>query len=50
MDHNPVKSALAIARLANCNHTDLQKLTVCLREVSAQDLLMAHSKFLVTIS
>jgi carboxylesterase type B len=49
IDRNPVTSALAIARLANCNQTDMADLTACLREIPVKDLLLAHSKFLVSL-
>ncbi|PNF36333.1 hypothetical protein B7P43_G00515 [Cryptotermes secundus] len=47
IDRNPVRSGLAIARLANCNQTKMADLTACLREIPVKDLLLAHSKFLV---
>lgn len=47
IDRNPVKSAVAIGRLANCNQTHIVDLTACLREIPVKDLLLAHSKFLV---
>ncbi|XP_069678632.1 juvenile hormone esterase-like isoform X3 [Periplaneta americana] len=47
MDSHPVRSARAIARLANCTQADLDDLAACLRGLSARDLLLAHSNFLI---
>nr|CAD7570998.1 unnamed protein product [Timema californicum] len=46
MDPDPVTHARSIANTANCSHRDLSQLAQCLRNVSAHDLLNAHSNFL----
>ncbi|PSN53820.1 hypothetical protein C0J52_04632 [Blattella germanica] len=47
MDENPLRSARSIAKLANCTQEDVQDLTDCLKNISAQQLLVAHSNFLI---
>nr|CAD7393922.1 unnamed protein product [Timema cristinae] len=49
MDPDPVTHARSIANTANCSHRDLSQLAQCLRNVSAHDLLNAHSNFLVGV-
>ena len=48
IDSNPVKSARGIAKFANCQQQDTGELADCLKNKSAQEVLLAHAQYLVS--